>query len=116
MSENEIKPAMSPEEWKQGETGDGQVFRTPRSWVSDPDALWVSDESHGSTRVKDRHATAALCLHGQPFGFTWEDVSLLRDEAASAADRDMGGMYRALNNLADRIAALLPPRETEGGA
>ena len=44
----------------------------------------------------DRHGLAALCLYGQPFGFTWDDVAMLED-----LDRP---------DLASRIAALLPPK------
>jgi len=44
-------------------------------------------------------------LHGQPFGFTWEDVDKLRESAH-------GYFGPELNDLSDRIAALLPPRET----
>ena len=47
----------------------------------------------------DRRCVAALALHGQTFGFTWADVDAL-EECGSAA-----------NLIADRIAALLPPRD-----
>jgi len=73
--------------------------------------------------VADRHGLAALALHGQPFGFTREDVASLEREAnelkawASAADTDtegteMIGRCFILLGIAARIAALLPP-ETE---
>jgi hypothetical protein len=93
---DETRPALTPEEWQ------------------------------GSLRMgggeRDRHALAALFLHGQPFGFTWDDVELLRI-ASRVADRNarqgMGDTYRPelahgarrLEALRDRIAALLPPRE-----
>lgn len=57
---------------------------------------------------RDRHALAALCLHEQPFGFTWEDVDLL--SYSDLDEFDVAATGR-LNSLADRIAALLPPRK-----
>lgn len=60
-----------------------------------------------------RHETAARALHGQPFGFTWEDVDLLLAETSILApvrDEEEG---QALYDLANRIAALLPPRDTK---
>jgi len=49
-----------------------------------------------------RHATAAILLHDQPFGFTREDVEYLR----------AGCMGHYNNDLANRIEALLPPEDT----
>jgi hypothetical protein len=57
----------------------------------------------------DCHALAALALHGQPFGFTREDVALLRDEAESEWNGDEMPTGRRLLALAARIEALLPP-------
>jgi len=62
----------------------------------------------------ERHALAALCLHGQLFGFTWEDVRRLRgvfwamsqwgkNHAIEWAGDEWG------ESVADRIEALLPP-------
>ena len=61
---------------------------------------------------KDRHAVAAMALHGQPFGFTHEDVRLLRNSADNVVS-DSNWHYadaEALNALADRIEKLLPPK------
>jgi hypothetical protein len=61
---------------------------------------------------EERHAIAALALHGQPFGFTWEDVDWLRAMADWAEEYGVAADGPAwVNALADRIAALLPPRE-----
>jgi len=57
-------------------------------------------ETCGTTR----QGMAALCLHGQPFGFTKEDVENLY------ATADEPGNHR-LYDLATRIDALLPPRD-----
>lgn len=60
----------------------------------------------------EAHALAALCLHGQDFGFTRYDVEELRVAAKSlVAELDKYGVGPSprLNDLADRIEALLPP-------
>lgn len=77
--------------------------------------------------ARDLHALVALALYGTPEGFTQEDVARLRILAQECTDqmeseslppdphsrrrwwRDMGDY---LDNLAARIAALLPPPET----
>lgn len=61
-------------------------------------------DATGPRNSPDRHALAALCLHGQPFGFTQEDVDAVL-VAADEADMD------ELQSVADRIEALLPPRK-----
>ena len=57
-----------------------------------------------------RHATAALCLYGQPFGFTREHAEKLR---WAAYCMDEAGIVHAdgddLRVVADLIEALLPP-------
>lgn len=62
---------------------------------------------------KSRHALAALCLYGQPYGFTREDVTMLDDlrgldweDLNLAEARALGAQVRSLMS---RIAALLPP-------
>lgn len=57
--------------------------------------------------VARRHACAALCLYDQPFGFTHEDVEVLRF-CANALDDDPRGPQ--LTALAVRISRLLPPK------
>ena len=91
----EIQPALTPEEWrsKTATRGDVELF----VHVSGPETLY---------------ALAALCLHSQPFGFTWEDVDFLQYNAARARSRhgDLIAEAFDFDGLADRIAALLPPR------
>ena len=99
MSEK-IEPAVTPEEWKEFRAG----------------------ELH-TTRL-GFHATAALSLHGKPFGFTWEDVDQLRESAAyigrvvdvesffyESDDVNSETLCASLLSLATRIASLLPPRK-----
>ena len=80
-----MKPALTAEEWN--EHADG--------WT----VIALTDTSHGW-----HHKAAALCLHQQTFGFTWEDVELLEEIATRA---DFNG-----HDLVARIAALLSPRQT----
>jgi hypothetical protein len=84
---------------------------------------WEGDNlvADGWFEGSERHALAALCLHGQPFGFTHEDVDLLKvvtdhwpslGNYESDADGQHAIYHRvdALQSLADRIGAILPPR------
>ena len=88
-----IKPALTAEEWESSR------YRT-----------WAGASTAGDY---ERHALAALALYGQPFGFTWEDVALLREHAEIAIDDrmslpDLRRWCVLLETLADRIEALLP--------
>lgn len=104
MSENEIKPAMTPEEWA-AHSDEGPV-----DGYIDWDAGVVDVNNHYVQEPERfRHALAALALHGQPFGFTWADVDLLM----RVSDSDDFWGDRRYDDLADRIASLLPPREPE---
>jgi hypothetical protein len=71
------------------------------------------------------HTVAALALHGNPFGFTWEMVDALRSLLADAAAWHSGfdssdeireiinSSFRLADTAVDNIAALLPPREAK---
>ena len=90
MREPETKPALTAEEWAKVEFP--PLPRDPRD-----------------------HALAALCLYGQPFGFTPEDVALLLD-LAEVVDNPLGmdlrggkEEFEGVLSIAARIAALLPP-------
>jgi hypothetical protein len=57
---------------------------------------------------------AALCLAGQPFGFTRKDVATLK--IAQGATLCCGGVFADaevlhIQDLLDRISALLPPED-----
>jgi hypothetical protein len=106
---SEIQPALTPEQWRKQEA-------TDRTWFIEHDgvALWedgsVTVEEHGPIA---RHGTAALCLYGQPFGFTQEDVEMLQavHDTRVAQARAIGVAYGHPQwlRLIERIAALLPP-------
>lgn len=108
------KPALTEEEW--GKLGCGTKGARPqRVEFDDEGYLVVHDGWETALPSSDVwHALAALCLHGQPYGFTWEDVDILRREAGFADDEHRNGFHpeteARLLSLADRIAALLPPR------
>ena len=102
-----MKPALTPEEWAI-ELAQEDAHGWP---VGDPRARVGFD---GDSWHPKLHALAALCLHGQPFGFTREDVAFLRE--TTPADCGINGYTektarRRLANLADRIEALLAPVE-----
>ena len=107
-----VKPALTPEEWSRLRPDLATRLAWGNPGTSDPDFCGTPDPfrftSGGgeysdslSVRPERRHALAALALHGQPFGFTREDVDLLW-----AANNG-----RALDSLIARIAALLPPED-----
>lgn len=92
---SETKPALSAEEWAQFPPGD----------LKYDGVLYKGDVR--LPLVDGPHALAALALHAQPFGFTWEDVDRLLARAELTADPSESVWCL---NLASRIVALLPPR------
>lgn len=127
MSDERI-PA-TPEEWweRYGPTDGAEVmakmwqerrvefFGTTRErvWVGVEQRdgkIWGADFDTGaSLDMSKLRALAALCLHGQPFGFTREDLACLRAAMASLEHHQIP--QPCLESLYDRIEALLPPEE-----
>lgn len=132
----EITPALTPEEWahKEIEFGDGGWAHIEGVFpVAGGDPIVETDELYVGTYDTDtgtanggvtvrRHALAALCLDGQPFGFTKEDallcVGLAKWLVCGGGDAELraAGIHsfnaapaEALRRLASRIASLLPP-------
>lgn len=101
---SEINPAMTADEWRAMEYAPSGA-----DLIASIDDVGAVDLLQREQSVyltgKERHVVAALCLHGQPFGFTREDVTFLRMVENAAAP--MYGNF--LRDLAARIAALLPP-------
>lgn len=111
-----IEAALTPEEW-------GRIWYVQRENLElDGTPPFCIDQFGSGVTIhnpKTLHTLAALCLYGQPFGFTQEDLAYLT--AAIADQRVIGerssGLHRAnaprmlagLESLASRIAALLPP-------
>jgi len=101
-----IKPALTAEEWEQ----------IPQDTRAEGDRFW--ENAWGEQC--ERYETAARALYGQPFGFTREDVQLVRQKAREmyrSSELDgtktgravYWGLARKWDSLADRIEALLPP-------
>lgn len=96
-----VQPALTPEEWARKELryeNWGEAFLAP-----DGDLGIRGVNNTAIFEPPMQHALAALALHGQPFGFTREDVRLLRTIA------EVSDLIPRVASLADRIEALLPP-------
>ena len=99
----EIKPALTAEEWVKA------LFQSSQEGALAITVGMREDLAAPGTpecRAAYHHALAALCLKDKPFGFTREDVEILRAgvDSVPALDHVQG-------SLADRIEALLPPEE-----
>lgn len=129
---DKIKPALTPEEWVSYPAADLEIrdgeyevalipAMIPSGAIIAIPTDYVGGDEYQSTGpdcvipAGALHALAALALHGQPFGFTWEDVDLLRRAAEDAGvglygEEERAEAGRDFSALAARIAALLPPR------
>ena len=54
---------------------------------------------------------ASACLYDQEYGFTWEDVEMLGRVSDLAEREGYEGWARHMRLLADRLGALLPPKD-----
>jgi hypothetical protein len=115
----EIKAALTPEEWKTKSVRRFSRAAGARNFDLEPNGLFVhvgyeetmDDAYHIFFSLsEDHYALAALCLHGQPFGFTREDVEMLRYSAENTRDNYAAQDYLS---LADRLEALLPPKDDD---
>jgi hypothetical protein len=102
-TEDDIKPALTPEEWAENLNywqEPGNPRRMHSEFGDEPDPEW-------------EHALAALALHGQPFGFTHDMADALRRAIGRRVEwmQPIDDDTLLLQAIADRIAALLPPRE-----
>jgi hypothetical protein len=115
-----VTPALTPEQWAAGSTdaSDDPVVQYSVT-LRTGGFIEVANLLHGVRIPEDlRHAAAALALHAQPFGFTWADVDLLQNAidllyqefGGNPGWRPDGDKLRPYTDLANRIAALLPPR------
>jgi len=103
---HELRPALEPEMWEDFAKANYSLEQFEPQLASDFDS------------PSAQHFAAALLLHGQPFGFSREDLlrlaSVALDEeqlailAPDTADESRE-LARWLHDLAARIGALLPP-------
>jgi hypothetical protein len=97
---DEIRPALTPEEWAERLDPDSSPFPRPQDREYE---YWGP-----------AHEVAALALYKQPFGFTHADVRMLRrlhrDVRLTHEDMQTGEITEPLESLAARIEALLPPK------
>ena len=117
---SEIKPALTAEEWvrfQQPDTTDLLGDATDRwSEIEESQANQAVYMLEGGLGYRPGavHGVAARLLDKQPFGFTREDVELVRGLAGEWLDdhhpRDHDD-EAGITDLADRIEALLPPEE-----
>lgn len=113
----EVKPALTAEEWatlrKQGRVVVG----------CDNVSATITTAIPGHSPLA--HSIAAVALHGQPFGFTREDVAIVREcvehlgcncgENSCHDHLDTKAADDLLRSLAARIEALLPPETPTNG-
>lgn len=118
-------PALTPEEWAdlpKKRLATSLAWANAGSNAGKVDFCGTPDcfdfmSGHGeysdslTVRTDRRHALAALALHEQSFGFTYDDVAFLHVEAKFHRDRSdiFIPLAEKLEALASRIAALLPP-------
>ena len=102
---SEIKPALTAEGWAEAlayEHGIEEfvIGHMEHYEASDCAPEWL-------------HDIAALCLHSHPFGFLRGDVVVLREAAARLRSQRPDWPFHAesVEMIADRIEALLPPKE-----
>lgn len=98
MSED-VKPALTPDEWANELSEAGTLLAARLEWAGD---------EAGIDDGLSRHALAALCLHGQTFGFTRADTEALESMMRYDATPDEVARCRS---LASRLSALLPPEK-----
>lgn len=98
---DDIVPALTPEQWEY----EHRPLTTTPGGCSNAEFMLseVCEEWQSPRRPVTRHSLAAIALHGQPFGFTWDDIYTL--------DRYLGAYGNRLDVTAvlNKIAALLPP-------
>lgn len=135
----DIRPALSPLQWAAREYSNLRVpsLNVFTVALDDDDAaeeecLFIGCTQRGANDdgsgqfgfggehpvfADERHGLAALCLYGQTFGFTQEDVDalntwgLVTDWFGTEAElkAELAKRDATIRSLASRIAALLPP-------
>lgn len=119
---DDITPALTDEEWEKQRI---KRDRLDGGWWPDSEQIWAfpkgvrigpAEEAPSLwVRSDDRHALAALALHEQPFGFSREDVELIRTARDTTPDlftrAQRADLVARTEGLIARIAAMLPPEK-----
>lgn len=129
---DKIEPALTAEEWANSHVerhrseGLDDYYRPLPVARIDKDGLHLHYRGSAGVTLSEpesRHAAAALALHGQPFGFTREDLELVllaRDAGRVTVDDGYPvyvgrpltfGEQNRLRDVAAKIEALLPPEK-----
>ncbi len=116
--------ALTPEQWEahftfpEGGYFSDQMVRLGKGEdsVGVPLLLWdeiavTYDSAVCAVRIpaSERHATAALALHGQPFGFTRKHWAAIVDLVGLQDPDGTEDLLNTCREAAARIEALLPP-------
>ena len=103
---SDIKPALTEREWA-GRIADA-------AWEQDG-KVYVESDCGGFPYAEDveieRHGMAALCLHGQEFGFTRDMLAIV--DGSNLSEWSTEKFLRIKRALATNIEALLPPESEE---
>lgn len=109
-----LSPALTPKEWRELRferyVPGVMDCRRPNAHVNAVGVITPFSPEPYKAENGSRHALAALCLHGQSFGFRQADVerlNLVCDKLGTALLEHAPLTYE-LRRLASRIAALLP--------
>lgn len=107
---DEITPALSAEEWAQRE-----AVRASTEISALDGSVMLVDPDAPSTVVLAEGVPALMALanaalpDGDPRKLTREDVALIRGERFGGFKDDAPALWRAVDALAAKLAALLPP-------
>jgi len=114
-----IGAALTPEEWAAGSAEFGRYTVSRYQYDCEDGGIGVELQVSSDLAQKDWshapdelvHAAAALCLHGQPFGFTQDDVTTILNALNEGAGwyGVSGDTLEELKGIMVRIEALLPP-------
>lgn len=116
----EIPNALTPEEWVVGYYDSRELeIRVKTPGLDGSKRLHVNVRAWplGGTMgdPRDLHALAALCLHGQPFGFTHEECDELRRAITFGEEAWCDSVIlneqsvAVFRSILAKVAALLPP-------
>lgn len=105
MTPKTVGPAFSPEQWPYARFEDTTGGYELSYAEYDRELEMVVDHSV----PLDRHKLAALCLFGQPFGFTQEEAEFLAAWADDPGDDVTPFGHALFQSLAEKVKALLPP-------